>query len=181
MLKRCPSSTFIGIGRLDDWRWIINERQYANVIPSSSGKKHEDVQNDEVWGLVYTLSSDDERNLDGNELPAYGKEWLEVEFFPANTTSGSCVDTIHKEGSTKEMLVYVDRNCVSEDEPKEEYVYRMNMGIQDAIEAGVPEGYVQKVIRRFIPERKQVEGEAAKREEALRNKAEKQAEAFEDE
>jgi hypothetical protein len=47
------------------------------------------------------------------------------------------------------------------------------MGIRDAVKAGVPEGYVEEVMRKFIPEIKD-EGEVVE-------VAEKQALEFEDE
>jgi gamma-glutamylcyclotransferase len=53
-------------------------------------------------------------------------------------------------------LVYINRGAVTPSKPKEEYVYRMNMGIQDAIEKGVPEGYVEEVMRKYIPEMEEV-------------------------
>jgi gamma-glutamylcyclotransferase len=50
------------------------------------------------------------------------------------------------------MLVYINRNMTVPDEPKHEYIYRMNMGIKDAEKEGVPKTYVDKVIRSFIPD-----------------------------
>ena len=56
------------------------------------------------------------------------------------------------------MLVYIDRKRVTDDKPKEEYVYRMNRGIDDAIKMGVPKAYVEEVMRPFIPAEKDVKG-----------------------
>ena len=50
------------------------------------------------------------------------------------------------------MLVYIDRERTAPSEPKEEYVYRMNKGIDDALALGVPKKYVDEVMRKFIPE-----------------------------
>jgi len=71
------------------------------------------------------------------------------------------------------MLAYVDRKRVVESEAKEEYVYRMNRGIGDAVAMGVPRGYVGGVMRRFI-----AEGEGG---EKVEEKAREQALEFEDE
>jgi hypothetical protein len=49
------------------------------------------------------------------------------------------------------MLVYIDRLRTSDNTPKDEYIYRMNMGILDALMAGIPKIYIDKVMRKFIP------------------------------
>lgn len=50
------------------------------------------------------------------------------------------------------MLLYIDWASVRDDVPKEEYVHRMNCGIRDALEAGIPRVYVEEFVREFIPE-----------------------------
>ncbi|KAI1347140.1 hypothetical protein F5Y01DRAFT_330109 [Xylaria sp. FL0043] len=50
-----------------------------------------------------------------------------------------------------ELLVYVDTINVTPSAPKEEYIGRMNRGIKEARERGFPPGYVNSVIRRYIP------------------------------
>jgi len=130
--RRCPESRFLGIARLDGWRWIISERGSANVIKSPD---------DIVYGLVYELSEADEVILDGYEV-AFSKEYLSVTFLD---TKGSSVETETK------VLVYVDFLRVTEGKPRTEYIYRMNMAVADALNEGVPEDYVERYIRRFIP------------------------------
>ena len=49
-----------------------------------------------------------------------------------------------------EALVYVDTERVGEGEPREEYVYRINRGVEDAVRSGVPGEWVERVVRRFI-------------------------------
>lgn len=76
MAKRCPESQFQGRARLHSFRWQINERGFANVVPDP---------NNSVEGLCYLLSAEDEARLDRSEgVPtAYQKKWTEVEFYPA--------------------------------------------------------------------------------------------------
>ncbi|KAF1939976.1 hypothetical protein EJ02DRAFT_456427 [Clathrospora elynae] len=157
MRTRCPTSRYLGIARLNRYRWIINERGYANVVQkcedqqgtASKPSKYADV----VFGLVYSLQEEDERRLDRNEgVPiAYTKEVLECDFWSSSNTEHK-VDTTKKPDETKDMLVYIDRRCITPDEPQKEYIYRMNQGIDDAIKLGVPERYVWDVIRKYIPE-----------------------------
>ena len=65
------------------------------------------------------------------------------------------------------MLVYIDRERVVDDDPQEEYIYCMNRGIKDAVDAGVPFIYVSKVIKPFIPERAKKEVEELAKKQAL--------------
>lgn len=76
MAKRCPESRYIGTAILHNYRFQINQRGYANVLPSPG---------DCVEGLVYLLSLTDEARLDKNEgVPtAYQKCILPIEIFTA--------------------------------------------------------------------------------------------------
>ena len=139
MAQRCPSSPYLGVALLRDWRWIINSRGYANVVPAPG---------DVVYGLAYALGGADEARLDAYEgVPdAYGKEVMEVEFWAEGRAPG------REEGVVRSGLVYVDGERVGEGWAREEYVRRMNRGIEDAVGRGVPVGYVRRVLRRFVPE-----------------------------
>jgi gamma-glutamylcyclotransferase len=160
MRTRCPSSPYIGIARLDNYRWIINDRGYANVVEISSSTATSPDTNtstspptsDVVYGLVYTLTPTDESRLDVNEgVPiAYTKEILPCSFWSSSSSSRVDVSKPPTD-SNKKMLVYIDRKRTAPDEPKEEYVYRMNKGIDDALAMGVPKKYVDEVMRKFIP------------------------------
>lgn len=154
MHSRCPTSKYLGIARLNGYRWIINKRGYANVVENECEKKGDaPAYDDEVWGLVYSLEQEDEDKLDGNEgVPiAYTKENLTVDYWPAEE-DGNAPDTAEKPAQT-EMLVYINRELTKPHSPKEEYIYRMNMGIKDALKEGMPQGYVDQIMREYIPDR----------------------------
>jgi gamma-glutamylcyclotransferase len=87
MAARCPESRYIGLARLHDFRWQINQRGVANVVPKRGSV---------VEGLCYLLSRKDEVRLDKNEgVPiAYVKQHEEVELF---TASGAIVGRRVKE------------------------------------------------------------------------------------
>lgn len=189
MRQRCPTSKYLGIARLKGYKWIIYDRGYANIVELEDDEKEGNEEHDyseEVWGLVYSLEEDDEERLDRNEgVPiAYRKEWIECEFwatseseeqtrlaermvgyFGSNGRDGK--PDISKKAEKVDMLVYIDRKRTEESEPKREYVYRMNMGIKDAVREGVPEDYVRQVMRRFIPEKSEEEVEEVARRQAL--------------
>ena len=164
MSLRCPSSTYVGIARLSSYRWMINNRGYANIVETNS-------TSDVVYGLVYRLTQKDEDRLDVNEgVPiAYTKEMIPIDFWPLD--AGEKVD-FSSSGETKDLLVYIDRERVKDDKPKTEYIHRINMGVADAVKIGMPQDYVDDVIRKFIP---------AKGDEKAKIMAERQALQFEDE
>ena len=165
MILRCPTSIHIGVGRLPGFRWLINDRGYANIISSSNVESV-------VYGLVYRLRPSDERALDRNEgVPvAYTKEIINVEFW-ASYNNGKPVE-LDEKPRTEQMLVYIDRTRLVESHPKEEYIHRMNMGITDGLKQGIPKDYFDQILRKFIP------ANAKKTSEDL---ARKQALEFEDE
>lgn len=181
MTTRCPTSTYLGVARLPNYQWIINDRGYANVVEvadsnSTSMSPYDDV----VFGLVYSLEAEDEKRLDKNEgVPvAYTKEMLQCEFWPSDTEHK--VDTSKDPEKKEDMLVYIDRNRVQPDKPREEYIYRMNQGITDAVKLGVPEDYVRDVMRKYIPAQEDDDGKEGEREK-MAEFARGQAAEFRDE
>lgn len=183
MELRCPSSPYVAPARLKSWRWQINKRGYANIVPvpiTTSVAATEDPQLDasdtqrrssrienkekeadqyedaEVWGLLYAMSEDgvDEVALDGYEgvaTGAYEKLELEVEMFDIQPTSdGKGAVVVEESARPVQALVYVNSRMTEDRKAIEEYVGRINKGIKDAVERGVPMGYVQKWIRPFI-------------------------------
>jgi gamma-glutamylcyclotransferase (GGCT)/AIG2-like uncharacterized protein YtfP len=128
MARRCPGSILVGVAVLRDWKWLISTRGYANVIPSPG---------DVVYGLVYALTPANEQSLDGYEgVPySYVKQMHEVEM----------------DGSLVKVLVYVDEIRQHEGEIKEEYITRMNHGIRDALDKGMPQWYIEKYLEPVIP------------------------------
>jgi gamma-glutamylcyclotransferase len=131
MKDRCPSSKKVGTGILHSYKWGINPRRYANVCPSSSHV---------VYGIVYTLSSFDEAELDcreGVSLGYYEKKDLDVELL-----------STEKEASTIRCLVYIDPKGLFG--PSGEYIDRINSGLKDA---NLPKEWVQQNIRPFVPDK----------------------------
>lgn len=186
MHQRCPSSKFLGIVRLKGFRWIIYQRGFANIVEVDSHKEEGDEKGEEgdyrnqVWGMMYSLEEEDEKLLDEREgVPvAYGKEWIECEFWtvPEVAASSSSREedvTQEKEGEEdtttaekkkkrkpaditkrpgkEKMLVYINREMTDEGEIRKEYISRMNCGIKDAVKEGLPREYVEQVLRRWIP------------------------------
>ena len=126
MAIRCPESKYYASGTLSGYSWLINTRGYASIKPSDS---------DFVLGEIFTLSQQDVDYLDiyeSVEEGMYLKTNLSVE------TSKGTID----------CLVYIASNSTP-GIPQEEYIERINIGIKSA---NLPDDYVQKAIRPFIPE-----------------------------
>ena len=195
MQLRCPTSQYLGVARLPNYHWIINDRGYANVVERRDTAEAEAgaadqaaaeagnssaaaAAGDAVYGLVYSLLPADEARLDVNEgVPeAYTKETLGVDFWASDPRVEDGWVDVSGPAQGRDALVYIDRKRVAESRPRREYVYRMNMGIRDAVKMGVPRGYVDAVMRKFIPD----EGEGREKGEVERV-AMKQALNFVDE
>lgn len=125
MAHRCPDSIFLGKATLPEYRWQVNERGVANVVPAPapvssspqadrkgrrSGRHGSGDDNEEeeqgVEGLVYAISAEDERQLDQYEGVAKGRyERFElcVDFEPvrgnvfARCTSASVARAVREE------------------------------------------------------------------------------------
>ena len=126
MAIRCPESKYYASGTLSRYSWLINTRGYATIKPSES---------DFVLGEIFTLSQQDVDYLDiyeSVEEGMYLKSNLSVE------TSKGTID----------CLVYIASDSTP-GIPQEEYIERINLGIKSA---NLPDDYVQKAIRPFIPE-----------------------------
>lgn len=167
--SRCPHSKYLGIARLPGYRWVINARGSANIVQISTSHNAESTKaqqpseggtSDAVWGMVYYLAPSDEAYLDAREhVPgSFTKEILPVQFWssehackaPFESATKSRVD-VAKDPETVDVLVYINRLKTTPGPPRDEYIMRMNERISDALKVGVPEEYVDKVIRKFIP------------------------------
>ena len=126
MAIRCPESKYYDSGKLLDYSWLINARGYASIKPSEGVF---------VLGEIFALSQEDISYLDiyeSVEEGMYLKSNLSVQ------TSKGPVD----------CLVYIasDNNI---GKPQKEYINRINLGIKSA---NLPDSYVKKAIRPFVPE-----------------------------
>jgi gamma-glutamylcyclotransferase len=117
-------------------KWIISSRHFANVIQSENDR-------DMVYGMVYKLTAEDERKLDVSEGVARGN-YVKYDL-PVVVNAGQPGE------ATLLALVYVDVKHQNHSSPHTEYIQRINLGVEDAINVGVPENYIAKYIRPFIP------------------------------
>ncbi|KAF8454534.1 hypothetical protein BGX38DRAFT_269944 [Terfezia claveryi] len=141
MHHRCSQYSYIGRGVLRGYNWVISKRGYANIIASGDETEEEDAEELDTYGVVYTLTKSDMAVLDIYEgvdikpVPAYVKVTMDIE--------------MHEKGEGVELpcLVYVDPRT-DLGNVHEEYIGRINRGLEDA---GLPETWVEKVIRKWIP------------------------------
>lgn len=170
----------MAVGVLKGWRWVIGIRGFANIVKcvettQSIGGEGKEMYDGLVYGLIYSLSNDgqDEKGLDKAEgVPwAYGKIWIDIEvvkspntFIHSNSNSNTDFDTntdpemmvdremVGREDSKRivRALVYVDPRAGT-GKARDEYVVRMNRGIEEAVGRGLPVGWVVGVLRGWIP------------------------------
>lgn len=97
--------------------------------------------------MIYALSPPDEAKLNINEgVPcAYERQVPEVELWFEDSSKNWDATQYQT------VLCYVDADRVQEAQLKGEYVHRINMGIRDAKQKGMPSSYVDKYLRLFIP------------------------------
>lgn len=128
---------------------------------------------DGVYGVLYEMDSGDERLLDGYEEVDWeagvsdGKE-VGVDIRPREQGTGSynkwylparveewIGDGEHEfrvgRGEWVPSLVYVDELRVRPSPPRTEYIGRMNRAIRESEALGLDKGWVEEVMRRFIP------------------------------
>ena len=52
MKQRCPQSEYLGVARLNNYTWLINERGYANVKKiNDTGSNHPEHQSNRVFDV----------------------------------------------------------------------------------------------------------------------------------
>ncbi|KAI1953457.1 hypothetical protein LOZ12_004089 [Ophidiomyces ophidiicola] len=210
MHQRCKfapeiSARPLAIAALDGWRWIINERGYASVVPvrgfqdyfdgdggggagggptaaydeGDEEQQQQQQQQQRVYGIIYSMVSQDERRLDrhegvdrsaralapthpplGHARPReqgqghYNKWYLPVtvtKWLDEEFRASVATESIEDGAERLTALVYIDEYNAVEGKPKLEYIARMNRGIREAVALGLPSAWVEAVMRRFIP------------------------------
>lgn len=120
MARRCPSSTIVGKARLKGYRFQINQRGVATIVPDS---------NSIVWGLAWQISERDEKSLDDAEGVRYG------------TYLKQCAPIEFEDGNSKQLLVYIASNS-DFGTPRENYLE----GIVTVAESnGFPDDYLSEL------------------------------------
>jgi len=163
MAKRCPGSSFKGKGTLEGYRWQINQRGVANVVKAAPS--------DSVEGLVFSVTTSDERTLDRNEGVAkkfYERQFLTItlEEHPLHMNQKTSqvarwlehnrdnTDAkIYLSGSRAERcpaLVYISERYNDDGPIREEYIKRMQSAATDAIALGVSRSWIDRAMGPFI-------------------------------
>jgi gamma-glutamylcyclotransferase (GGCT)/AIG2-like uncharacterized protein YtfP len=162
MRERCPKSVLYGLGRLRGWHWIINDRQYANVVKITPNDPLPRNSVPEVWGTVWELTQENLAALDefeGVSTGCYTRRKVVIDFWDKVDSSSMPIDRDGERGPLEgvppyqiETWLYYDPWRTNSSIPHDEYISRMNSGLLDAISLGMPTSYVDRVIRPYIPE-----------------------------
>ncbi|KAJ9610186.1 hypothetical protein H2200_004963 [Cladophialophora chaetospira] len=177
MALRCKctperSAVPTAIARLHGWKWIICERGCANVVYTGKVGEKPGYSGDEVWGVLYVMSAEDEKILDGFEgldwaAPKAVNDliWVSQGARPTEQGNGRhnkvYLDVKIAEWKDKQwaqqlgeqrvrVLVYIDERDVEEGTIRPEYVGRMNRGIRESVALGLSEQWVAQAMRRWV-------------------------------
>lgn len=139
--QRFPDNAHAGLARLDDYKWMINEIGFANVVPSPG---------DVVYGSIAFLSSRDEEALDRAEgVPDhYEKHQVKV------TRIGTDGKEMLRGDGTPQIvsaITHIDVKRTGEGKGEPDYYFWINRAISDASKEGLPQEYVEKYMRPFVP------------------------------
>ncbi|KIY70077.1 hypothetical protein CYLTODRAFT_420055 [Cylindrobasidium torrendii FP15055 ss-10] len=172
MKSRCThnpeqSGRPVAIAYLPNWTWLINQRRYATIMPDGGfGTAPKSYRGSGVYGVLYEMTEEDEKLLDGYEDVDVNRRPAELSVWPDDvrpTEQGSgdynkwyldvrVIKKIYGEPKDVErVLVYVDELMVEPGEPYEEYIGRMNRGIRESVQLGLPQEWVDEVVRKYIP------------------------------
>lgn len=130
MADRCPDAKRIGNAILRDYKFVINERGVATIVPAEGSI---------VRGIVWTLQPHDEATLDRYEGVAhniYTKETMDV----VDDATGIAIET----------LLYVAKN----DKPGYPYPGYLERIISGAKEAKIDITYIDELVSWFDKNRK---------------------------
>ncbi|KAM3451134.1 hypothetical protein MY3296_005506 [Beauveria thailandica] len=181
MAERCPGSRFVGAASLPGYRWQINERGIANIVPSP---------NDRVEGLVYLLAREDEKSLDRIEAVSkklYARQFLQVDLTPHPTLcaqkswrvaaelarqiqpgQGNNAVVVRRGDANLariqhnlrpgrvQVLVYISEQYKVDGEIRSEYINRMQKAMADGLKLGIPASYVDKCLSPLVNPRPKV-------------------------
>ncbi|KAL2394768.1 hypothetical protein ABEF93_004823 [Exophiala dermatitidis] len=155
MKQRCPDSLYIGMAELKDWKWIINETGYANIVRSPG---------DVVYGSLCFLSRRDEMALDESEGVPWLYEKMELPVTRLVGDSDQSSDWTQGGNSLQvTAMTYVDVQRIAVGKIEREYVVWVRKAIEDGRLAGMPASYAEKYMAPFMPS----EGEGAKLEDIV--------------
>ncbi|KAF3226249.1 hypothetical protein TWF106_000743 [Orbilia oligospora] len=122
MARRCPQSRYVGRARLHGYQFQINERGFANVVERLGLF---------VEGLCYRLHPEDEVRLDRAEgVPTAQNRQRD-----------------HRKGEEALAMVYLSTRHVTPGLPWDEYIIRMEQGLEQALRLGVSSDYIENEVR----------------------------------
>ena len=191
MSVRCRASSSssipMAIARLDNWKWIVCKRGYANIVelppsPAPVDPPQPEVDSPTVWGVLYNMTGADEATLDRyeghsewrnpdpvpnpdqrtvREKPFVQGHWdYNKQYIPVTVTRWLVPDPHVRLGIPESscglesppitVLAYVDEKRTIEGEINYNYIGRMNRAIRQGIALGIPQTWINTVLRRWV-------------------------------
>jgi gamma-glutamylcyclotransferase (GGCT)/AIG2-like uncharacterized protein YtfP len=120
MKVRCHDHELVGVARLDGYQFRLNSRGVATIVPDAKT---------EVYGIVWSISEDDEAKLDVYEGVAKG------------VYRKGRIQVVLAEGDRAEALVYV----AADSTPGNTWGEYLNKIIKAAKQHGFPRKYIREL------------------------------------
>lgn len=136
MSERCPGARLVGPGLLRSYRFRINSRGVATVVPDESAA---------TWGVVWKITDEHRENLDEKEGVRFG------------TYSPKHVRIELSDGQVCNCLIYHAKD-ISPGIPRDNYLERI---IWWAEKHGLPQDYIDRELRPWLEIKHNSPGEAA--------------------
>lgn len=143
--SRCPGSLYVGPAILKNYKFIISEVGFGNIVPSD---------NDIVYGSLYFLTASHEKSLDAAEMHKVDggeKTWHIKRHLKICRVETSPDDGIN-EVDEVEAMTYIDEDRTSDGVASRENLTFLRRAIDDGLQSGVPRSYFDKYWKRFLPE-----------------------------
>lgn len=144
--QRCPGALYVGLAVLKQWKFIISDVGFGNIVAGSS--------DDIVYGNLYFLTKQHEDALDkSEEVPKWHRKLkLKLKMVVPNEASEGW-----KDGQEVEATCYIDTNHGSEGVISKEYLVWMRKAIADGMEfSKIPADYFERYMSKFLPENDEV-------------------------
>lgn len=148
--QRCPGSLYVGLAVLKGWKFVISEVGFGNIVPGAA--------DDEVWGTLSFLTAQHEAALDKSEEIDWWhqKQKVKVRRVTPLKDSADSSGSQEGDGDKVEATTYIDVKRTGEGVISKEYLVWMRKAIEDGLQIGVPKSYVDKYMKKYLPENEDV-------------------------
>lgn len=142
--SRCPGSLYVGVSRLQGWKFIITELGFGNIVRAGD--------DDVVYGSLYFLTRQHEKALDQAELIKVGEDDHRTWHVKQNVKVQRISESGNVEGDEVEAMTYIDVDRTVPGIASKENLTFLRRAVDDGVQCGVPKAYFDKYWKHYLPE-----------------------------